>query len=260
WSNSLTDEESQKICMARLFYHRPKFAILDECTSAVSYSVEETVYKHAKSIGITLITISNRNYLAVYHEYVLRLGDSHPPSIPSSGAKRGNKSSKLLGGNLNSSSSNNSLYARRAWSGEKLISVDESEEIIRSNFSEKDPNIQPANNLGVSWYAARLNTAYSGSQNVFFSYNSPIEKRSASHSTRNERTLAVSRNISSSQLSNMLTSKNDRADDDKTEIVRLRRVLFERRQLYQNCQDRLSGINSELEKVVLDQRIIDALE
>ena len=37
--------------MARLFYHKPQFAILDECTSAVSVDVEGFMYSHCREVG-----------------------------------------------------------------------------------------------------------------------------------------------------------------------------------------------------------------
>jgi hypothetical protein len=57
--------------MARLFYHSPLYAVLDECTSAVSDEIEGTCYTTCKLLGITLFTVSHRPQLAKYHDVIL---------------------------------------------------------------------------------------------------------------------------------------------------------------------------------------------
>jgi len=72
WADVLSGGEKQRVAMARLFYHKPQFAILDECTSAVSVDVEGFMYEHCRELGITLFTVSHRKSLWQHHEYVLQ--------------------------------------------------------------------------------------------------------------------------------------------------------------------------------------------
>jgi ABC-type uncharacterized transport system fused permease/ATPase subunit len=72
--NELSLGEQQRLGMARLFYHRPAFAILDECTSAVSADAEVRMYAHAHKLGITTITLSQRLALKEYHTRELQMG------------------------------------------------------------------------------------------------------------------------------------------------------------------------------------------
>ncbi|KAL6432024.1 hypothetical protein ACFW04_007451 [Cataglyphis niger] len=73
WMDVLSGGEKQRIAMARLFYHKPQFAILDECTSAVSVDVEDSMYRYCRQENITLFTVSHRRSLWKHHEYYLRM-------------------------------------------------------------------------------------------------------------------------------------------------------------------------------------------
>jgi ABC-type uncharacterized transport system fused permease/ATPase subunit len=65
---------------ARLFYHKPQFALLDESTSAVSQEVEELLVRasssgsssgsgaNGESMDTTLITITHRPHMKKYHQ------------------------------------------------------------------------------------------------------------------------------------------------------------------------------------------------
>lgn len=71
WTMAFSGGQKQRVAMARLFYHRPSYAILDECTSAVSDEVEDSLYQTCATLGITLFTVSHRASLRRHHDYCL---------------------------------------------------------------------------------------------------------------------------------------------------------------------------------------------
>lgn len=70
WS-SLSGGEKQRIVIARLYYHAPKFGILDECTSAISIDAHHLIFTQAQELGITLITIAHDHSLRKHHKFEL---------------------------------------------------------------------------------------------------------------------------------------------------------------------------------------------
>ncbi|ODV59321.1 ATP-binding cassette long-chain fatty acid transporter PXA2 ASCRUDRAFT_26032, partial [Ascoidea rubescens DSM 1968] len=73
WSEELSLGSQQKLAMARLYYHRPKFAVLDECTSQVTPEMETAMYEHAtKALKISIISVAHRTSLWKFHNYLLQ--------------------------------------------------------------------------------------------------------------------------------------------------------------------------------------------
>jgi len=75
WDNVLSGGEQQRMCLARLFFHRPKFALLDECTYMIAVSSEEQLYRDIiHTYGITPLTLTQRLFLSEFHPTEIRLG------------------------------------------------------------------------------------------------------------------------------------------------------------------------------------------
>jgi ABC-type uncharacterized transport system fused permease/ATPase subunit len=73
WANVLSGGEQQRIGMARLLYHKPSFAVLDECTSAVDSALEAKFYSQIKALGIVFVSVAHRTTVIQYHETCLTL-------------------------------------------------------------------------------------------------------------------------------------------------------------------------------------------
>lgn len=72
WAEVLSGGQKQRLGFARLLFHRPDFAILDEASSAVSVDIESLLYTMVKKAGITLISVSHRPSLWCFHDLVLK--------------------------------------------------------------------------------------------------------------------------------------------------------------------------------------------
>ncbi|XP_056022502.1 lysosomal cobalamin transporter ABCD4-like isoform X2 [Ostrea edulis] len=73
WYQELSPGEMQRLSFVRLFFHQPKFAVLDEATSQISISLERVLYAKCQELGITLLSVGHRDTLRQFHQLELRL-------------------------------------------------------------------------------------------------------------------------------------------------------------------------------------------
>mmetsp|Transcript_28071 Transcript_28071/g.91023 ORF Transcript_28071/g.91023 Transcript_28071/m.91023 type:complete len:656 (-) Transcript_28071:213-2180(-) len=77
WQKDLSPGQKQKIAFARLFYHRPSFVVLDECTNGISPDVEQEIYDRCTQMNLGIFSISHKIELKEFHDWELHYkGDS----------------------------------------------------------------------------------------------------------------------------------------------------------------------------------------
>merc|ERR1712106_1188241 len=73
WSQILSPGETQRLVWTRLLYQKPRLALLDEATSAISESHQEVLYKACEENGITVVSIGHRESIRPFHKNILTL-------------------------------------------------------------------------------------------------------------------------------------------------------------------------------------------
>ncbi len=88
WADVLSLGEQQRLGFARLFLHRPRYAVLDESTSALDVANEKHLYQRLRDAEITYISVGHRPTLIPYHQLVLEiLGEGKWRLFPSDSAE-----------------------------------------------------------------------------------------------------------------------------------------------------------------------------
>ncbi|KAI9257172.1 ATP-binding cassette sub-family D member 4-like protein [Phascolomyces articulosus] len=73
WQKMLSPGEQQRLMFTRILYWRPRFAVLDEATSAMDTKSETHLYSLLHDIDIAIISISHHTNIIDYHNKIVTL-------------------------------------------------------------------------------------------------------------------------------------------------------------------------------------------
>ena len=60
WEDILSGGEQQRLGIARLLYHSPDYAIMDECTSSLDVDTESKCLMNCVKMNSTMISVAHR--------------------------------------------------------------------------------------------------------------------------------------------------------------------------------------------------------
>lgn len=76
WEHVLSGGEQQRLCLARVFYRKPTFALLDECTSMVAADAAEKLYRQLfHDWGVLPVMLTQRMFIPDLYKQELVLGE-----------------------------------------------------------------------------------------------------------------------------------------------------------------------------------------
>ncbi|KAK2098058.1 ATP-binding cassette sub- D member 4 [Saguinus oedipus] len=73
WYDVLSPGEMQWLSFARLFYLQPRYAVLDEATTALTEEMESELYRIGQQLEMTFISVGHRQSLEKFYSLVLKL-------------------------------------------------------------------------------------------------------------------------------------------------------------------------------------------
>ena len=88
WADMLSGGEQQRLGFARVFYHRPAFAVMDESTSALDLALEARCLQGCRDANISMINVAHRPSVIPFHEFALTYDGDARFVVSALGAKK----------------------------------------------------------------------------------------------------------------------------------------------------------------------------